>query len=260
MFIYDIPIDKEADDFLSRGAFAKKLANAIIDWKGKESFVIALYGEWGSGKTSIINLAKREISHNDTKNKPTIIDFNPWLYSDLNNLTKNFFFEVSKELGSRQDTASDKKLADKIRQYSNLLNLVPEKNFFSNLSSKILLLLGMIGISSSQILKWANFDSNIFNTILFIVGLVFIFLEFSREIFKNINSFLDVKINVAEKSINAIRNEIRENLLKRDKKLIIILDDIDRLNSEEIKEVFRLVKSNTDFQILSFYYLLTAPS
>jgi predicted KAP-like P-loop ATPase len=58
---------------------------------------------------------------------------------------------------------------------------------------------------------------------------------------------LDIKINATEKPINYIRDEIRTNLLKRDKKLIIIIDDIDRLNPDEIKEIFRLVKSNTDF-------------
>lgn len=166
MFIYDIPIDKEEDDFLSRSKFATRLSNAIIDWKGKESFVIALYGEWGSGKTSIINLAKRDIDKTNIQNKPTIIDFNPWLFSDLDNLTKNFFIEVSKELGSRKDSANDKKLAEKIKQYSNLLNLVPEKSFFSNLSSKILLLLGMIGLTSSQILKWIGVNTNNINTVL----------------------------------------------------------------------------------------------
>ncbi len=247
MFIYDIPIDNEEDDFLGRSKFATRLSTAIIDWKGKESFVIALYGEWGSGKTSIIKLAKKAIEEVKILNKPTIIDFNPWLFSDLDNLTKNFFIEVSKELGSRKDSANDKILAEKIKQYSNLLNLVPEKSFFTNLSSKILLLLGMIGLSSSQILQWVGVNANNIKTILFSIGLFFIFIEFSRELLKNAASYLDYKINSNEKSVNTIREEIRAHLLKRDKKLIIIIDDIDRLNPDEIKEIFRLVKSNTDF-------------
>ena len=57
----DKPIDKAEDDLLSRNDFAIKLARSISSWQNKESWVIALTGEWGSGKTSVKNLVVNEL-------------------------------------------------------------------------------------------------------------------------------------------------------------------------------------------------------
>lgn len=55
-FASDRPIKKIDDDLLDRAEFAKDLASAISDWQSKDSLVIALHGEWGSGKSSIKNM------------------------------------------------------------------------------------------------------------------------------------------------------------------------------------------------------------
>jgi predicted KAP-like P-loop ATPase len=51
----DQPINKYENDLLGRQNFVKNLAKSIKKYSGKDSFVIGLYGEWGTGKTSIIN-------------------------------------------------------------------------------------------------------------------------------------------------------------------------------------------------------------
>ena len=53
-----------------------------------------LFGKWGTGKTSIINMAINEINsladcdkkEKSNENKPLIIKFSPWNYSDKDNL------------------------------------------------------------------------------------------------------------------------------------------------------------------------------
>src|SRR6266576_1149201 len=52
----DTPIQSPREDLLNRNNFAKQIARDIHAWKGRESLVIALYGGWGSGKTSLKNL------------------------------------------------------------------------------------------------------------------------------------------------------------------------------------------------------------
>ena len=52
----DRPITAKAQDVLNRAPFAENLARAILNYSSTESLVIGLYGEWGSGKTSIINM------------------------------------------------------------------------------------------------------------------------------------------------------------------------------------------------------------
>ena len=58
----DLPITKKEDDILDREKFAECLTAAIINYTNKEKntdgLVIGLEGEWGSGKTSLINMAR----------------------------------------------------------------------------------------------------------------------------------------------------------------------------------------------------------
>jgi len=62
------------EDFLDRSKFAGSLFRAISGWKGKDSLVVALHGDWGSGKSSLKNMA---LSTFNTEDKPIIIEFNP---------------------------------------------------------------------------------------------------------------------------------------------------------------------------------------
>ena len=53
---------------------------------GVEGLVIGLYGKWGTGKTSVINMAMQELKEISAKdeNPPIVIKFLPWNYSDKN--------------------------------------------------------------------------------------------------------------------------------------------------------------------------------
>lgn len=81
MFKSDQPIKSHKEDILGRTAFARALGNAILSHKEKDSVAIGLYGAWGSGKTSIINLALEHIEFiskkKTDKRKPIIVRFNP---------------------------------------------------------------------------------------------------------------------------------------------------------------------------------------
>ena len=95
MFKPDQPISSHEEDILGRAPFAQSLADAILRYKEKDSIVIGLFGAWGSGKTSISNMALERIdsvSENKTDDeKPIVIRFNPWNFSDQNQLITQFF-------------------------------------------------------------------------------------------------------------------------------------------------------------------------
>ena len=101
MFKPDQPIKSHKEDKLDRFSFAQSLGNAILSYKNKEknSIVIGLFGAWGSCKTSIFNMALEHIdlvSKNKTiDEKPIIVRFNPWNYSDQNQLVTQFFKQLS---------------------------------------------------------------------------------------------------------------------------------------------------------------------
>ena len=61
-----------------------------------------------------------------------------------------------------------------------------------------------------------------------------------------------LKINTSKSS--SVRYEKIYEILKESKlKILVFIDDIDRLSKEEILEVFRLVRNTADFPYLQFF-------
>ena len=75
---------KISGDTLNRRNFAESLALNIQNYFDRQDInnclTIGLMGEWGSGKTSILNMTEEYLK--DSKIK--IIKFNPWIYSSYN--------------------------------------------------------------------------------------------------------------------------------------------------------------------------------
>ena len=61
-----------------------------------DSITIGLMGEWGSGKTSILNLTELYLEKTDIK----VMKFNPWIYSSYNQLIEQFFDELIEQFYS----------------------------------------------------------------------------------------------------------------------------------------------------------------
>jgi len=76
----DLPIMKSSEDKLNRESFVKSLANVILQSAFATSFTVGLYGTWGSGKTSLLNMVIEQIERSSTD--VVILRFNPWLCSD----------------------------------------------------------------------------------------------------------------------------------------------------------------------------------
>ena len=58
----DRPIMSADQDMLGRGRFAKRVAEVINGARQREeSSVLAIVGPWGSGKSSVINLARAKL-------------------------------------------------------------------------------------------------------------------------------------------------------------------------------------------------------
>ena len=89
----DKPIKTGAEDLLGRSFFSKQLAKALYECDASDGLVIGLFGEWGSGKTSVLNMTMNEIKNmgEESENEPLIVTFSPWNYSDKDNLTKLIF-------------------------------------------------------------------------------------------------------------------------------------------------------------------------
>ena len=124
MISLDLPITKSAEDKLNRGSFAKSLAETILQYSFPSSFAVGLYGKWGSGKSSLVNMVLEAVE--DIDNSATILKFNPWICSDSRQLITQFFKQMAAAIRLKK-TKSEKvwELIDQYADVFELANLIP---------------------------------------------------------------------------------------------------------------------------------------
>lgn len=191
MFLNDQPITSSSFDRLDRANFAKNLAKAILSYNSKEPIVLGVIGDWGSGKSSILNMCIEEIKEKiKNNNKYLLINFNPWNYSGSEKLISSFFYRLQSCLS------------------------IEFKNKYRNIIKKIN--------------EYAD---------------AYIPFEVSANFFGI--SVKNKKLKECE--IERIKETISDNLKDIDFKIIVVIDDIDRLNDNEIRQIFQLIKVSGNF-------------
>ncbi|AJD04848.1 NTPase, KAP family [Campylobacter lari] len=73
-------------------------------------------------------------------------------------------------------------------------------------------------------------------------------LDIASEISDNISNALQEITEMTEKNLDTTKEEINNAIKKIDKKIIIVIDDLDRLADTDIQEIFQLVRSIADFK------------
>lgn len=197
MIMPDCPIDNIKDDKLRRAPLAKKVAELIANFQGKESFVIGIEGVWGSGKTSFINLALKEI-----KDDPNLIfiNFNPWNFSGQNELITDFFSTLIAKISP---LVLDK---NKLKKVKSIVSKLTKKSELA-ISPEVTAFWGLV-----------NFKAN--------------------DLFK---------LKGEERTLEEERGDIDSLFGQLNKKVVIVIDDIDRLDKEETRLVMKLVKMTANF-------------
>lgn len=238
-YVADKPIDTVDKDLLGRSDFAKQFGKSICEYDSKDGLVIGLYGKWGSGKTSIINMAiseipvveaqkienekwysrvykrikkiftSQKIKEENQCHYPIVIKFSPWNYSDKNNLISLFFHELKNKLCVAKGEENKGKIGEAISQYSAIID--------------VSLLIPVVGPAIAHILK-------------------------------TISKSKGAKLMQAP-SLNDAKEKLCEALEDFNHKIIVFIDDIDRLTTTQIKDIFQLVKQVGDFP--NIIYVLT---
>ncbi|MFL0204838.1 P-loop NTPase fold protein, partial [Tenacibaculum maritimum] len=112
--LLDTHIKSEKQDTLNRSQKAKRVYKEIQELKSEETSIsIGIVGEWGTGKTSFLEMIKEQFQINKSKDY-ILIDFNPWLNISLNSILQDFFNTLEKSL---KEYSFD--VSKNIRKYSN---------------------------------------------------------------------------------------------------------------------------------------------
>ena len=159
----------------------------------------------GVRQTSFINLILKRLQSN---NKNLVIEFNPWNFSNQNELIKVFFDSIIEKLNALPVTPELKKelkkVTEKTKNYRSKLLKYKEREISPSISVSFFILIGFITFRMEKIWrqiekvwKWGSDQTN--------------------------------------ETLEGQRHDIGELIRGTEKRLVIVIDDIDRLDSEETK-------------------------
>ena len=133
----DIPIlifdEAVGYDLLEREFIISTLLNEIHASRSERSFVIGLEGEWGSGKTTIVNIVKERLNKHNTDNGGNasryvvLSDFNLWLYNDNETFLLEMFDAILKASGAAYNFIQRKKaemVLSELLVHNNLTSVI----------------------------------------------------------------------------------------------------------------------------------------
>src|ERR1022692_3253121 len=192
----DRPGTDPKDDLFGHAAFAKSLAESICRYPGNDGLVLALYGPWGSGKSTVLSYVRHFLEKRSEPERPVIVAFNPWWFSGQENLARAF-------LGQLQAVLPEKNA--KFRQLGDLLS------DFAESIGGVIDLTGVTYGAGSLVGKMLG------------------------------------KLKRKPKDVPALKAAITKVLVDARQRILIFIDDIDRLTPEETRQLFTVIKALADF-------------
>ena len=200
----DKPLSDPNDDLFGHAPFAKHLADAIRRQKGADGIVLALYGPWGSGKSTVLGYVLHYLKQAPESERPVVVPFNPWWFSGQENLARAFLGQLQAVLP--EEYSGFKKLGKKLSEFSEALGGAAE------------IAGGAFGI------------------------------PVPRGVAKAGLKILGPK----PKDVPALKNSLSKLLLEEAKQILVVIDDIDRLVPDEVRQLFTVIKALADFPYVTY--------
>ncbi len=270
MFEIDSPISNESQDRYSRVKIARQLGKALGTWQDKDgALVVAVYGPWGSGKTSLKNLTLNFLDEGFK-----VKEFNPWMCKGVEQITEQFFETLisaidSQEENDRKQIILKKDAKREMKRFSTRLKPLTELvNLSRNIGRFWILALPAIVaafpehkeqlLSLSMVANFAHSHEKVEKDPVFgkegLSESAAQTLESATELFESWSKS-DSDDEGAEHNLVDVYNRLKGLLKNLPNKMLVVLDDIDRLSPEEIRALFQMIKANSDFPNLVFLIL-----
>jgi len=258
-FQADDAIEDEKNDSLARKSFAQFLAEHIQRIANSEksenlkAYVIHLYGPWGSGKSSVLNLLKISlgITSNSSKNNRTTsssqhinstnsestrsssnnlswvnVDFNAWQHQHIQPawwpLMDRIIHETNRNLNLHD-------------YFCELIKKFPYRLKF-DIKPIIILLIGIAFISIDRIAGIVLSQlQTILASLVSISGLIALFPKSSKVIQIESAKAAQEYISTIQEPMTKIRLRFNSLIAKlKGKRLIVLIDDLDRCQSQYV--------------------------
>jgi predicted KAP-like P-loop ATPase len=253
VFDHDGAITGRKEDRLGRADFADGIASAIRGWTGKESLTVALFGPYGSGKTSVKEMILEALRLGGGGSH--VIQLNVWQFSHREHLTASLLDQIGIELdrGTLLTESIRGRLVKRWRTYAAYL--ASAGSLVGLVRSGIAGVVALLG-SATLLLGFTIAPPTAF----VVAGLVFLgiaaALRWAGRVTDAVADMLAIRSTTAKRSLAEVRADLHESLRGLTKPVLVVLDDVDRLTPSETVELFQFVKANADFPNL-IYLLLT---
>ncbi|CAB3817520.1 KAP family P-loop NTPase fold protein [Achromobacter piechaudii] len=241
----DAPIRNVAQDRLKRSDFADRLAGVLSERNLREGRVFAIRGGWGFGKSSLKNLIAERLD--ERQQGADWLDFNPWQWGDSDAIVRELFGQIADRLGGDQSKAARGR-AEALRRYGAIVSGIakPIKTAGENSQgiSTVLTSASVIAVASA-----VGSDMPAVTTVaatlaglaicMTVLGRLMVYLGRDRS----------------GDPLDKVRGDLETRLRKLDRPLVVFVDDIDRLEPEQIRLLLRHVKANANLPNIAFVLL-----
>lgn len=218
----DRAIEAPESDALERGPFVASLiktlvhtdysaSTGVVTARRATGFVVGLTGEWGLGKSSVLNLLSHELKQME---HVVVATLNPWLFKGRDELVEAYFNSLREALGY-STSEKTRKLLRQLERYKASIE------FVGTTTASIIDVVVGAGIATTFWNKWL------------------------LKLVRLLNKPKALSAQQERKSLEA-------KLAEEEIAVVVLIDELDRVEDEEVRAVAQLVKAVGDIKGVSY--------
>lgn len=204
-----LPLTEIKDDVLGFSEKCLDIISFIDSFPNNQPYCISINGCWGSGKSTMLNFIENDLD----KNKNIVIRFNPWEVLNSDNLISSIFEELTYVIEGKKYSILKKNLLE----YGRKICVTGTQ---------------LVG---KQILQNQGIDETISDA-----------LSNGSATFVD-SLFTNNDPTPISKKKKHLDQELKDWGKKEGKRIVVFIDEIDRLFPIEIVEIFKLIKATISF-------------
>ena len=242
--LIDQPISSGKHDLLRYGELAVTIAKTILDQPNNSALTVGIDGAWGSGKSSILRLLLYELDNTKCNESfvgigLVVVPFSPWLISNRTALISELFEQLDKAI----DTASQRtKLYFSLGTRNDLYKWfrLRRHSITKNIRSARKTMSRFAGLATLASTAMSAVDPTL-----------------NAAVVAETSGKMARAIKPGERSLEQLKAQLVQclkEIAKADNsfRILVIVDDLDRLEPQDALEVLRLVKAVTDFPAVTY--------
>lgn len=198
-------------DRLGFAPVAERIASVLLEMNVPNGYVIGIQGAWGSGKSTMLNFIQAHIRKHNQENQRDqlqVINFRPWMIAGHQDVISAFFKLLAETLDPDGEERKRKR-----------------RNFARAVAKPSKAVAETAGIIAMTVDPSGGLGS-----------------KFASELAKNslndlLGRFLDIP------TIQQSYDDLKVGLKKMNKRFLVVIDDIDRLEDDDVRTIMQMVKS-----------------